>query len=238
MNMAATRVSVFSDDPFIQGGLRTLFDAAPSITFVDPDSGSPGSATLDVLLVDSRTDGVLEHFSGRDADYPRLIFLFVPSDLWAADALCIGARGIIRTGEPISDVVRAIAAVQEGKVWAPRHVVVDAWLGYSRRKVPNPQIARVERRLSARERQIVRCVAAGMSNRELADLLAIRPTTVKAHLTHVFEKLGVKRRAEVIAAYHGNRVAIPDDRRRDSIVPADEFGDVRSRSYQSRTTKV
>lgn len=212
--MAQTRVSVFSADPFIQEGLRKLIDAVPSITFVDPADG----ATLDVLLVDSRTDRVLEHFADRNADYPRLIFLFVPGDLWAADALWIGARGIIRAEEPISNVLRAIAAVQEGRVWAPRHVVVDAWLRHSRR-TPNPQIAMVERKLSGRERQVVRCVAAGMSNRELADLLAISPATVKAHLTHIFGKLGVKRRAEVIAAYYGNAVGL-DDRRRGSNRPA------------------
>jgi DNA-binding NarL/FixJ family response regulator len=103
----------------------------------------------------------------------------------------------------MSDVVRAIAAVNEGRVWAPRHVVVDAWLRQRRGSVPDLRAALVEKRLSARECEVVRYVAAGLSNKELADRLAISTATVKAHLTHIFQKLGVQGRGELTAVYHG-----------------------------------
>jgi DNA-binding CsgD family transcriptional regulator len=70
----------------------------------------------------------------------------------------------------------------------------------------------VEHRLSDREAQVVRCVVAGMSNKDLAVQLGITMATVKAHLTRVFQKLGVHGRGELIAAYHGTLVPGARDR--------------------------
>ena len=61
----------------------------------------------------------------------------------------------------------------------------------------------MERGLSEREREVMRLAAEGMGNREMADRLAISQATVKVHLGHIFQKLGVRGRAELAAAYHG-----------------------------------
>jgi DNA-binding CsgD family transcriptional regulator len=54
--------------------------------------------------------------------------------------------------------------------------------------------------LTPREREVARCAGSGMSNREIAAQLGISPATVDVHLNHIFQKLGIRRRAE-LAAY-------------------------------------
>ena len=61
----------------------------------------------------------------------------------------------------------------------------------------------VEQALSARERDVFRLAAGGLGNKALAERLAISEATVKVHLTHIFQKLGVRGRSELAAAYHG-----------------------------------
>jgi DNA-binding NarL/FixJ family response regulator len=130
------------------------------------------------------------------------------------DALAAGARGVIHKDAPITDVVRAVHAVDDGSVWAPRHVVLDAWLRH-RRSTPDAAARFLERRLSNREAEVLRWVATGMTNKELAERLAISPATVKAHLTRIFEKVGIRRRAELIATYHAPAMPPPASAARD-----------------------
>jgi len=59
--------------------------------------------------------------------------------------------------------------------------------------------------LSRREREIFRHAASGLANKELATQFAIEEATVKAHLTRIFQKLGVRGRAELAAVYHGGQ---------------------------------
>jgi DNA-binding NarL/FixJ family response regulator len=204
--MSSIRVSIFSDDPFVREGLRQLIAAAPACSVVSGDHALrdgtvPGA---EVLLIDSRSEGVFEFCSKLDAERPRLIFLSVPNDAFAIEALAAGARGIVRRDGRITDVIRAILAVNDGEIWAPRHVIVDAWLRHRRAAAPESHGAGVERQLSGREFQVVKYVASGMGNIEIADRLAIRPATVKAHLTNVYQKLGVQGRGELSATYHGS----------------------------------
>lgn len=61
----------------------------------------------------------------------------------------------------------------------------------------------LKQRLSDREREVFRHAAMGLSNKELAQRLAVSQATVKAHLTSIFQKLGLRSRAELAAAHHG-----------------------------------
>ena len=67
----------------------------------------------------------------------------------------------------------------------------------------NADAVSLDRTLSRREREIFHHAATGLGNRELAARLAIGEATVKAHLTKIFQKLGVRGRAELAAVYHG-----------------------------------
>lgn len=207
------RLSILGDDPFFRQGLRQLLSADSSFLVVDYEiqASAPAAASVcDVILVDSRLDGAVQRSAQFEPDErPYRIFLMVASDAVAVDALGAGARGVIWKNEPLTNVPEAIRLVHGGSIWAPRRVLVDAWLRH-RQGAPA-----VEQLLSAREYEVVRSVALGMSNKELAEHLGISMATVKAHLTHVFQKLGLTGRGELIAAYHGTRV----DRTRGRLAP-------------------
>jgi DNA-binding NarL/FixJ family response regulator len=208
--MTRTRVALVCDDVFFREGLQQLLRDDPSITIVDEASSASGGAVpSDVVLVDSRRDDALDQCLRIDPDVrPFVILVMVPNDSVAIDAIAAGARGIVRKIDPIQDLVRAVAVVADGSIWAPRDVLVDAWLRH-RRGAPT-----VAQRLSAREYEIVQSVASGMSNKELAAHHGISKATVKAHLTHVFQKLGLTGRGELIATYHGTSVAREREARR------------------------
>src|SRR5688572_25667750 len=204
--MPTIRVAVVCDDDvFFRECLLQLLGDHSSFVFIRHDAQSRISATLssaDVLLVDSRREDALDYClqSGPEGR-PYVILLMVPNDAVAMDALAAGARGVVRKSEAIANVIPAVAIVHSGSIWAPRDVLVDAWLRHRR------GASAVAQRLSAREYEIVQSVASGMSNKELAAHHGISKATVKAHLTRVFQKLGLSGRGELIATYHGTSVA-------------------------------
>ena len=120
------------------------------------------------------------------------------------DALASGARGIVYSSAPIDEVVKALHVLDNNQVWAPREVIVATWtrIRTEQEKRAAAEIALAER-LSAREREVFRYAAAGLGNKEVANRLSISEATVKVHLTHIFQKLGLRGRGELAAAYHG-----------------------------------
>jgi DNA-binding NarL/FixJ family response regulator len=99
--------------------------------------------------------------------------------------------------------VKAIRVVRDGQIWARRQVLEARLERLSLSVAPAIAESGLEERLSQREQEVFRRAATGLSNKELADALVISEATVKAHLTSIFQKLGVRGRSELAAAYHG-----------------------------------
>jgi DNA-binding NarL/FixJ family response regulator len=102
-------------------------------------------------------------------------------------ALRLGARAIVQKRFAIESLMTAIRAVAEGLVWMPpaMQAALVAQDGSSAKK------------LTARESEIVRHVAVGMRNAEVAARLSLSESTVKTHLTNIFQKLGIRDRIEL-----------------------------------------
>ena len=160
----------------------------------------------DILVADARIDGTLALCTELRRNRTRPWVIVVDADAapdWAARALEAGARGILAKNAPPEHLVKAIHVVHEGEIWAPKEVmarIVDDLAALS-------DLARTERtflaqQLSRREQEIVRHVAAGLSNQEIADHCQISDATVKAHLTRIFQKIGVRDRAQLTARYY------------------------------------
>jgi DNA-binding NarL/FixJ family response regulator len=166
-----------------------------------------GRSTFDILILDSRIpDAMALCCRFRNEERPRVIFVAAPEDrAWGIRALSAGAMGIVYLTAPTADVTRAVEAVHKGQVWAPRDLVVAAWMTHLKAAPPSkPDIKTVfDQQLSSREREVFRQAAVGLGNKELADRLDISQATVKVHLTHIFQKLGLRHRAELAAVYHG-----------------------------------
>ena len=208
------RVAVVSDDHVFSRHLLDCLDVE-SIGFVAGFRNTPTdrralrSAAPDVVVIDGETSGAL----GLCADLTAasrtgVVMVALPADGEAAvDALAAGARGIVYATQPLTDVAKAVEGVCNGRVWAPRHVVVATWMRLKaetarQQRITEPDLAG---RLSSREREVFRNAAIGLGNKELASRLSISEATVKVHLTHIFQKLGVRGRGELAAAYYGIR---------------------------------
>jgi DNA-binding NarL/FixJ family response regulator len=207
--MSSVIVGILSDTRLFSDGVARLIGADSSLRLIEANEEAladhSSSERPHVLLLDGRQDNVLASCRRLRATDPKIkvIVLAVAEDgPHAADALIAGACGILYRKARAEDVVQAIAHVQQGLIWAPRHVVAAAWTKCTAGVTSGEHIAGW-RSLSAREREVLRHAAAGFANKELADRLAISEATVKAHLTRIFQKVGCHSRAELAAAYHG-----------------------------------
>ncbi len=111
-----------------------------------------------------------------------------------------GVRGCIIKAASAGTWRRALQAVHEGEVWIPRWLLAEA-LSDLLQLMPSgwlPTAAQLER-LTERQREIVRWVAQGLSNKEIGRRLGISPTTVKTHLHNIFERVGVSGRQRLLA---------------------------------------
>jgi len=192
------RVEVFSDDTVFRHGLADIVKSAGPA----PDDGV---LRPDIVLIDSRLENALRLCSEmRSAHGKSVILVAAPDDDgWASRAISNGARGIVRRTAPHEEILKAIAVVGDGLIWAPRRVMAATIDLLAMRPIPHRPYAALEMLLSAREREVLHQAVRGLGNKELAGFLDISEATVKVHMTRIFRKVGVQSRAELAAAYHG-----------------------------------
>jgi two-component system nitrate/nitrite response regulator NarL len=129
----------------------------------------------------------------------RVVMLLDASDRsQIVEAFRAGARGVFSRSESLKSLAKCIHCVAQGQVWANSRelrFVLEA-LGEA---LPLHVVdARGATLLSRREQEVVRCVAEGLSNREIAQRLGLTEHTVKNYLFRIFDKLGVSKRVEVV----------------------------------------
>jgi DNA-binding NarL/FixJ family response regulator len=207
--MNAVRVAVLSDNRLFCEGLLRIVVAETSFAAVGHDEEAAlrpalRAARPDVLLVDSRMEGALGLCAALKREGGPAVVLVAADDgdEWGMAALVAGARGILAKSARPEDLVKAVRVVHEGQIWARRHLMAE-WAVRVPEATTRPAGESIVGRLSERESQIFRHAAAGLSNKELAERLSISQATVKAHLTRIFQKLGLRGRTELAAAYHG-----------------------------------
>jgi DNA-binding NarL/FixJ family response regulator len=159
-----------------------------------------------VILVDAQVKGALSvcgEVLGHEAR-PRVILVDADWDEdWTVHALKTGVRGILTKDATVKHLCKAVRVVYQGEVWASRRVVALSVDGLRSRSVPaSPSDSPVENPLSHREKEIVRLIVTGLSNQEVAGQLGITEGTVKAHLTHIFQKLNLHTRSQLAAFCH------------------------------------
>ena len=203
------RIALLSDDRlFCDGIVRILLtDDAFDVAVYDTIAGLESSAApVDVVLIDSRLDDAFAIAGNRDLALASLLLAAPADPSWCREALCAGVSGVLPKNADEGQLLRAVHVVADGSVWAPRQVLAECIRHLiSAAGARDAGVATLDRRLSSREREIFRHAATGLGNRELASRLAIGEATVKAHLTSIFQKLGVRGRAELAAVYHGAR---------------------------------
>ncbi len=199
------RVLVVDDHDLFRTGISSLLGAQPGIEVVAQASGGHKGVKLaselrpDVVLMDLR----MPDLEGQEATraiveqrpVTRVLALTVlSSEDDVAAVLQAGASGFLAKDTPVDDVVTAVRAAAAGAAWlSPR--AAEVALGALRRAEINqePDTARTDS-LSPRELDVLRLIARGLENSEIAELLSISPRTVKNHVSSILAKLGLPSR--------------------------------------------
>jgi DNA-binding NarL/FixJ family response regulator len=210
------KVLVADDQPLIRNGFRMVIDERPDLELVGEATDGEQAVELardldpDVILMDIRMpklDGVEATRRLVDAGARSRILVLTTFDLdeYVYAAVRAGASGFLLKDVEPAQLVDAIRVVAAGNTLfgpaATRHLVERFTL------VPDTTPAPGLDQLTDREREILRMLAEGLSNAEIASRLYLGETTVKSHVSAVLRKLGVRDRVQaVIAAYESGLV--------------------------------
>jgi two-component system NarL family response regulator len=189
------RVAIADDHALFRQGLISMFGLHPDVTVVAELARAADVVSAleqtpcDVLLLDLQLDrSVLPDIEGLAQ---RAAIVVVTASELASDALAAmraGARGFVFKRYALETLMDAIRTVRAGGVWMPPDIETEL--------AGKPQEPRAAS-LTRREREIVRYVALGMRNAEIAQHLGIGDVTVKTHLNNVFQKLGLQHRVQL-----------------------------------------
>ncbi len=113
-------------------------------------------------------------------------------------AFRVGARGVFCRNSPVKQLSKCIRVVNEGQIWASNEELGFVFQALAGSPVPRALNSKGISQLSKRERDVVHCLAEGMTNREIAERLSISPYTVKNYMFKIFDRLGVSSRVELL----------------------------------------
>jgi DNA-binding NarL/FixJ family response regulator len=211
------RVLIADDQSLVRAGFRLVLENHPDIEVVGEASNGheaiygAGRLSPDVVLMDIRMpelDGIAATREITDRGTARVLVLTTYDlDEYVYDALQAGASGFLLKDSPPDQVADAIRAVASGDaLLAPsvtRRLIEEfARIGAARRARP----AELDE-LTPREFEVLRLLARGLSNAEIAQELVLSDTTVKTHVTHVLGKLRLRDRVQaVVLAYESGLV--------------------------------
>jgi DNA-binding NarL/FixJ family response regulator len=201
------RIAILADHGLVSAGLRELLKADSALAVVgEGDTASIGdllrTSPPDILLVDGRVADFFGAMKQLSAPTRAIVLSAEDGDDWTIHALMAGAKGVLPKEAGVGDLSRAIKAIHEGQVWVPKPIVAKVIDRLT--EVPAAAAGDLDvRDLSVREQEVVRHASEGLTNHEIAERLMVRDATIKAHMSSVFRKLGLKGRSQLIARYRG-----------------------------------
>ncbi|HEY8847964.1 MAG TPA: response regulator transcription factor [Thermoanaerobaculia bacterium] len=184
-----TRVVIVDDHPIVREGLVAALEGKSGVEVVGVFSTAEEALSrrsAEVVILDLELPGM----SGLDA-IPLLaqsaaVLVLSAYGESIEEAIRAGAKGYLLKGAPLDEIERAIAAVARGE-------------SYIDPRLASRLVARSTERLSEREREVLRLVAGGQSNKQIATKLRISERTAKFHVTAILNKLGAENRAQAVA---------------------------------------
>ncbi|MFZ0974990.1 MAG: response regulator transcription factor [Solirubrobacteraceae bacterium] len=195
------RVLVVADNDLFRTGLASLLGALADIEVVAQASGGrmgvqqaselrPDVVLMDLPMPDLEAREAIRGVLELSPATRVVAFTMLPSEQDVADALQAGASGLLARDTPIDDVVAAVRAAAGGSAWlSPR--TAELMLEDGRRADPDrePDSPKLDH-LSSRELDVLRLIARGLENAEIAEVLNISPRTVKDYVWSIRAKLG------------------------------------------------
>jgi DNA-binding NarL/FixJ family response regulator len=205
------RVLIADDQSMVRAGFRMLLSGEPDIEVVaEANNGLEAVAQarrpdLTVILMDIRMpelDGLeaTRRILAANGAARVLILTTFGLDEYVYEALCAGASGFVLKDDPPEQLISAVRTVAAGNALLSPAITKQVIRRFAR--IPRAAPPRELGELTEREHEILRLIATGLSNAEIGRQLFIGETTVKTHVTHILQKLGLRDRVQaVVLAY-------------------------------------
>jgi DNA-binding NarL/FixJ family response regulator len=213
------RVALADDQQLVRTGFRMIVESQPDMVFAGDAGDGQQAVNLvdrekpDVILMDirmPRLDGIeatrmIKALPGSDT---RIVILTTYElDEYVFDALAAGASAFLLKAAPPEDLVRAIRVVALGDALLAPSVTRRLIEEFAKRPEPASKKTKELQTLTERELEVLREVAKGFTNAEIAKRLNVAETTVKTHVAHLLDKLELRDRVQaVILAYEAGLV--------------------------------
>jgi DNA-binding NarL/FixJ family response regulator len=213
------RVVIADDQPMMRAGFKAVLEAAGDIEVVAEASNgeeavrAAGEHAPDVVLMDIRMpdmDGI--EATRRLPRHRVLILTTFGLDQYIIEALRAGASGFLLKDAPTHEVISAVRAVAAGDAVLSA-AVTRQLLDQVARRLPAPVAVAPDERygLTEREHEVLRMLANGLSNAEIATALVVSEATVKSHVSHILSKLGLRDRVQAVIYAYETRLISPGE---------------------------
>ena len=222
----AIRIIVADDHHVVRTGFAALLSTQPDFTVVGTACDGTEAVRLcrelspDIVLMDVRMpvmDGIeaTRQLAGLGRGGPRILILTTfDLDHYVYDALCAGASGFLLkdvTAERLFDAVRVVAAGEALLAPAVTRRLISEFTRLRPKPDDVPPNAALAT-LTPRETQVLRLVAAGLSNTEIAGRLVVTDETVKTHVSRMLSKLGLRDRTQAVVTAYETGLVVPRSR--------------------------
>jgi DNA-binding NarL/FixJ family response regulator len=216
--VTGTRVMIVDDQALVRAGFRMILDAEPDIEIVAEAADGLEAVelvdryTTDVVLMDIRMpnlDGIeaTRRIVERTSSTHVLMLTTFDLNEYVYEALRAGASGFLLKDAPPEQLVSAIHVVASGEALLAPSITKRVIEEYARRPPPREGLPPELADLTARELDVLRLVARGRSNAEIAKELYLGETTVKTHVARILQKLSLRDRVQaVVLAYESGLV--------------------------------
>ncbi|MCB0719260.1 MAG: response regulator transcription factor [Bacteroidetes bacterium] len=206
MTGSAITIVIADDHPAFRSGLRSFVDSVPSISVLaEAEDGEAAVLAArrhnpDVLVLDIDMPGlsgiqVMERLADECPDVRVLVLSGYDNEDYIFGVLERGAAGYLTKQESLTSIVEAIVGIARGETgWLSRKIINMVMAGPHQRSDSEVVLAT----LSEREREVLEHIARGAANADIAEALFISLSTVKKHAASVYDKLGVKTRAQAV----------------------------------------
>ncbi len=154
----------------------------------------PDILLVDINLPDRKGLELINELKNSSLEVMVVILTTAMDEDQTIDALRYGVKGVVLKDMPAHLLLQCLQKVADGGLWMEKESIGHAFEKMLHREAGMRRLATI---LTARETEVMRCVAGGLSNQQIADKLIVREGTIKIHVHNIYRKLGITNRVDL-----------------------------------------